>query len=623
MERVLKFFFRFVLFWLVVFFINRAIFLISVVSFLDGASPMHAARSFLSGWLLDLSSIGYLLVLPLLLATLSIIFSSGLISRLSNIIVSIFIILYCLICFGELFLYREWMTKLTMQALLHFRHPAEVFQSAQTHTIVLFFLFSITFSAAYIIFYLRSVACNRHAPQGSVSHRKKIIAALAWMFVLAPINFLMVRGGWSAIPVSDSDAYYSQNHILNDAAVNPLWSLARNILEYTTHQEENPYIFMSDDAATANLEKMMSVEKDTTAYFLSIGKPNIVFLVLEGFTSYALPNFGGDNFAPYLDSISRKGISFTKCYAAAYASDQGIPAIFSAYPSTPKISITNQSSKTKDLPCISRDLKTLGYQSGFLFGGQLSYGNIKSYLYNARFDVLRERDDFPEFTPEGHLGIHDIDMVPLAVQELNKAHAPFMYAWFTISSHSPYDIPEPIRDLTESRENKYVNTLVYTDRAIRLFFEEAKRQAWYSSTLFVIVSDHSHLNQRNISLEDKEYHHIVSFFYGDVIRPEFRGMKIETITSQLDIAPTLLKQLHLDTRRYIFGKNNMNPHSPSFAYYDYHYGSGFITDSCFISRKLKEDGFFLNTCKDTSAGNPIRIMHEAFLQKTFEDYLAR
>src|SRR6187401_2294296 len=110
----------------------------------------------------------------------------------------------------------------------------------------------------------------------------------------------------------------------------------------------------------------MHVEKDTTTYILSSAKPNIVFLILEGFTAYAVPNFGGDNYAPFLDSLSRNGVAFTRCYSAAYTSDQGMPAILSAYPSTPKISITNQSSKTKELPCISRDLKKLGYESGYI-----------------------------------------------------------------------------------------------------------------------------------------------------------------------------------------------------------------------------------------------------------------
>jgi len=623
MNRVLKFILRFIFFWLVVFFFNRIIFLLSAISFFHEASFLHALHSLFSGWMLDISTIGYLLPIPGLLCTLYVIFAKPWMNRLSDIAVGIFVVLYCLICFGELFLYREWTTKLTMQALLHFRHPAEVFRTTQVHITILFFLLSIILSGAYIYFYRRRISEYRQEEKPNLSTGKKIMVALISLLILAPVNFLMIRGGWRAIPISDSDAYYSPNHVLNDAAVNPLWSLAHNIIEYTTHQEDNPYVFMSDSEAGERLKNMQAIEKDTTIYFLSSEKPNIVFLILEGFTAYALPNFGGDPFAPFLDSISRNGISLTRCYAAAYASDQGIPAILSAYPSTPKISITNQSSKTSNLPSISRDLMPMGYHTGFIFGGQLNYGNIKSYLYNTRFDAVLERDDFPELTPDGHLGIQDGDMAPLAIKELNKAKQPFLYAWFTISTHSPYDIPVPMKNLAEGRENEYMNTIVYSDNALRDFFAQAKKQSWYSNTLFVVVSDHSHFCQRDFSIEDKEYHRIVSFFYGDVIKQEFRGKKIETVTSQLDITPTLLKQLHQPTQKYIFGKDNMNPCSPDFAYFDYHYGSGFITDSCYISRKQNSIAPVANSCVDTSANNNIRKMHEAFLQKTFQDYLSR
>ncbi len=623
MKRMLKFIFRFIFFWLGVFFLNRIIFLLSATSFFSDASFSHVLRSLAWGWLLDLSTIGYLLPLPGALFTLSVIFPVRWIMRLSNMVVSVFIVIYCMICFGELFLYREWTTKLTMQALLHFRHPGEVFRTAQLHISFLFFFLSIVFSTGYILFYLRKVAARISENELTSGTRSKIVLTTLSLTVIAPINFLMIRGGWSAIPVSDSEAYYSPYNVLNDAAVNPLWSLAHNTLEYTTHQEVNPYEFMSATEAEAGLKKMLSVGKDTTEYFLTTEKPNIVFVILEGITAYALSNFDGDNYAPFLDSISREGISLTRCYAAAYASDQGIPAILSGYPSTPKISITNQSSKTKNLPSVSRDFKSLGYETGFIFGGQLNYGNIKSYLYNTQFDVVVERDDFPESVPDGHLGIHDGDMAPLVINELSKARQPFLYSWFTISTHSPYDIPVPIKKISGGRENDYMNTIIYSDGAIREFFSGAKKEPWYSNTLFVIISDHSHFCQRDIGIEDKEYHRLVSFFYGEVIKPEFRGRKIKSVTSQLDIAPTLAKQFRLSTEKYEFGKNIMNPYSPSFAYYDYHYGSGFVTDSCFISRKKGDKDVFISSCKDPDRTRQLRRQHEIFLERSFLDYLSR
>lgn len=621
MKRELKFLLRYILFWLLVFLLNRIVFLVSAIIFFKGAAFTHILRALVSGWLLDLSTIGYLLPVAGFLITLHAIYQKRWMLSLCNFYVGFFIVIYCLTCFGELFLYQEWTTKLTMQALMHFEHPGEVFRTSPTSVTIMFFLFSLIFSSAYYLFYKKFVAI-KYQPETNYTSNQKILVGSVSVLLLIPLNFLLIRGGWRPIPISDSDAYYSSNSALNDAAVNPLWNLQKNIYEYAVHQEENPYIFMDDAESAAGLKKIMHVEKDSTIHILTTEKPNIVFLILEGYTAYAIPNFGGDPYAPFLDSISRNGVAFTKCYSAAYTSDQGMPAILSAFPSTPKISITNQSSKTKDLPCISRDLKKIGYESGYIFGGQLNYGNLKSYLYNAGYDVVIERADLPESTPEGRLGIQDGDMAPLVLEKIDKAKPPFSYAWFTISTHSPYDIPVPMKKISE-RENEYVNTLVYTDQALRNFFESAKKKSWYSNTLFVFVSDHSHLNQKGFILDDKEYHHIVSFFYGDVIKPEYRGLKVEAITSQLDITPTLLAQLNLPTDQYIFGKNILNPYSPSFAYYDFHDGSGFITDQCYIARKMKGKNFTMNTCTDSLVMKDLRWKHEVFLQEIFKNYLAR
>src|SRR5688572_1415580 len=297
MKDLLRFLYRYIIFWLFVFLVNRIVFLISASAFFDGEIFFHVLKSLWSGWLLDIATTGYLLPVPGLLITLYILVQKKWLLTLCNFVTGFFIVIYCLLCFGELFLYQEWTTKLTMQALLHFQHPAEVFRTSPVHVSILFFFLSALFSTGYYLIYKKQVAL-KHALLEKYKKKHMVVVAIAALLIFIPVNFLMIRGGIAAIPISDSDAYYSSNSALNDAAVNPLWSLAKNILEYTSHQEDNPYVFMSDEEATAGLNKIMRVEKDTTELILTTSKPNIVFIILEGFTSYALPNFGGDNYAP-------------------------------------------------------------------------------------------------------------------------------------------------------------------------------------------------------------------------------------------------------------------------------------------------------------------------------------
>jgi len=639
MGRLLKYLVFFFLFWFIVFTANRLVFLFSIVFLLNDASEPHILHSLFAGWLLDLSTIGYIALLPVLTATLYFIFRKKWIGSIADFIVFFTIVIYCMICFGELCVYREWRSKLTMQALLHFRHPAEVFQSATTKQIIWFFSLTVIFSFLYIGLFRKKFSLARNEFKSRPSLIKRVITGILFLPVFLYFDVILIRGGWQPIPISESDAYYSQHHELNDVAVNPAWNLVHDMLEYSSVQKENPYLFMKDEEANKEMQQMFGNRgmgsDSTTINILTTGKPNIVFLILESYTAYAIPAFGGDPYALFLDSLARAGICFSNCYAAAYVSDQGIPAILSSYPSAPHTAVINQISKSVNLPCIAKDLKPLGYHSGFLFGGQLNYGNIRSYLFNMNFDRIKEGKEFLSSHPPipaqsiGKLGIHDRAMAPLAVEEISKAAQPFIYAWFTISSHSPYDIPEPIKPL-EKKENDYVNTLVYTDKAIQDFFAAASKQPWYHNTLFVIVADHSHPTHRDYSIEEKEYHHIPLIFFGDVIKPGYRGKKIDDVVSHLDIVPTLLNQIHGKnttnagtSNQYTFGKNIFDPQLTHFAYYVYFSGTGFIENDCYISVQKEGRAVIRNTCADSSRTRQLLHKEEAFLQKAFEDYLKR
>ena len=95
-------------------------------------------------------------------------------------------------------------------------------------------------------------------------------------------------------------------------------------------------------------------------------------------------------------------------------------------------------------------------------------------------------------------------------------------------------------------EDKFRSTAYYTDSCVGAYIHEAKKQSWYKNTLFVLVADHGHRLPKN---EFENYHpnryRIPLLFYGDVIKPGFRGTKITKVGNQTDIAATLLNQLRI------------------------------------------------------------------------------
>jgi phosphoglycerol transferase MdoB-like AlkP superfamily enzyme len=366
----------------------------------------------------------------------------------------------------------------------------------------------------------------------------------------------------------------------------------------------------------------MKVKKDTTEQFLKISKPNIVFILLESWSAYCIKSFGGDDYAPFMDSLSREGIRFTKMYPAGYVSDQGIPAVLSGYPGLSRIAVINESSKSVPLPCISQDLKKYGYQSGFVFGGDLNYGNIRSYVFNKKFDVIKEERDFDSDLPRGKLGIQDGDMADEYLRSLNEAKSPFVYSWFTLSSHMPYDHPGEKKQLVKS-ENDYVNSVIYSDEALRKFFNGAKKQDWYKNTLFVLVADHSHATHKEFNVYDPEYHRIPLVFFGDVIIDSLRGKNIDKVYSQLDITYSLLKQMKMseESNQYIWSKDMFNPYSRPFAFYCCYSGSGFITNEGFVGYQHGVTELIFNSTKDKKTlSDSLTMFGKAFQQSVYEDY---
>lgn len=572
---------------------------------------------------LDLSMIGYLVAIPFLLTTIYYFLQKKIIGQLIHFFNYLFIVIYSLTAVGEACLYREWKSKLSMQALQHFLHPSEVFKTTSLGLTFLFFGLSAIFIFLFIKLYNRKISLQLVVPLNVESFLKRSWKGLLYFVVIIVFSGLSIRGGLQQIPIQSSDAFFCTQPIANDVAVNPLWNIVYNIVDYENHFKENPF----KDFAQADADKLVSdlykVEKDTTIQFLSNARPNIVFIIMESWSASVIKSFGGDDFAPFVDSLSRQGIRFSKLYPAGYVSDQGIPAVLSGYPSVSRISVINQSSKSAKLPCINQDLKAYGYQSGFVFGGDLNYGNIKSYVFNKEFGVVKEEKDFDSNLDRGKLGIQDGDMQKEYLRYLNEAKQPFVYSWFTLSSHMPYDYPGDKKQLVNHKENDYINSIGYADNSFRQFFEQAKKQPWYSNTLFVIVADHSHADHHDYSVYDAEYHRIPLLFFGDVIKSEFRGKNIETVFSQLDIPVTILKQMGLnkEATQYTWSKNMFNPTVNHFAYYCSFAGGGVVSDSGSIGYQHGLAEPVINHLpKNKILVDSLTKITKAFQQSVFEDY---
>jgi phosphoglycerol transferase MdoB-like AlkP superfamily enzyme len=143
--------------------------------------------------------------------------------------------------------------------------------------------------------------------------------------------------------------------------------------------------------------------------------------------------------------------------------------------------------------------------------------------------------------------------------------------------------------------------------------------------LFILVADHGHRLPRNIAeAYDPVKYHIPLLFFGDVIKPEYRGKKINKLGGQTDIAATLLAQLGLSHNQFTWSKDLLNPTSKDFAFFNWDNGFGFMTPQQSISydnsgRRIVYKG---NKNAGEAATDKTLQQGKAFLQVVYTEYMA-
>ena len=534
---VIKSFLKQVLFWLLFFQMNRLVFLVYHLPEISKLPVFTALASFIYGIRLDLSTVGYVIAFPFLLLVFQSLINHKIIGSISKTYTLLILLVFSIISSVELGLYDEWKTKMNYKALTYLEHPSEVVKTASWRiTIISIIAIIIQFSIGYLFF-------NKYVFQKTLAGKRSYLFTALFGLIMPFIIFLGIRGDLGPVPINQSSCYYSKSNILNDAAVNSGWNLMHSIVHNYKYLDKNPYLSYTPKEAQAIVDSVYSINKDTTISVLTTNRPNLVFILLEGWSADLIKSLGGyDSLTPNFDKLTKEGLLFTNMFSCGDRSEQGMASIFSGFPAQPNTTILKQVDKFEHLPCLKNDLAKLNYHSLYIFGGQLEYGNIKAYLTFNSFDKIIDFNDFSSTIPKGGLGYHDEYVFKRFLEEQNKMRTPFFASIFTLSTHAPYDYPMKNIFNWGGRENDYINSAVYADRCLGNYFEEARKQPWFANTLFVIIADHSHNSPRDWDFKTAPYKHIPFLLYGNVLKTEYKGNKLERVSSQVDVPSTHIQE---------------------------------------------------------------------------------
>ena len=609
---------RIYLFWLVFFALERLFFII--IDFVmiknTGAGMGEVLQAFWYAIPLDIAMASYFVSISWLILSVQNFYNRPFLDRIHQTYQTILIVINSLIVVGNIGIYPEWKMKLNFKALEYLTRPAEVLESNQTSKSILeVFLMVLIITFSIWLF-------NRFYFKRTQDASPNSIAKLVFVLIIPLFVFIGMRGGTKEIPISQSQSYYTQNDVLNDLSVNTTWNLMYSITNTMEISDNNVFNAYLEKDAWYEVKQLHSVAKDTTVSILNSKHPNVLFLIMESWSGDLVNSIGGKSgLTPRFDSLAKKGLNFTHLYSSGNRSQQGLASILGGFPALPITTLTTSPEKMRQSATMTSLFNNANYNTAFYYGGQLQYGNIKAYLLHNKFQVIIEEADLDKKLPRGKLGVHDGEMFPYVLQQLNEMPKPFFVNYFTLSSHSPYDQPMKTVINWNDSEDKFHNSVYYTDSVLGAFIAEAKKQDWYKNTLIVIIADHSHQTYTHRAIYQANYRHIPMLFLGGALKEEYRGMSYNKICSQTDLTTTVLKQLNMDASQFPWSKNLMNPYSPEFAYFELNQGFGWIKPQGFIAYDHFNKRFFANTIKDSTQTEEALFEGASYLQTLFQEYI--
>ncbi len=449
-------------------------------------------------------------------------------------------------------------------------------------------------------------------------------AVILYFLLVPPLWLVTARGGFTGLPISQSDSYFSNKQILNDIAVNPIWNITHSIAYGYNSFETNPYHFMDDEKAQEIYKQLFHSSADSFPDLLTTNRPNIVLIMLESWSADAIQSIEPHelNFTPEFGELEKNGLFFTEVYSSGMRTQQGFASILSGYPSLPETFITNFPEKSKQLPAISSSLKKEGYQNSFFYGGELIFGNLKAFLYDHHFDKITDQNDIKGNFQKLKLGYHDEVMLPYWIENLKEEKEPFFSSLLTVSSHRPYEQPKPDHFKEEILRINYLNAIYYADSCLGDFMERAKKESWYANTLFIFVADHGHPSHIRQPYLNFNVAHIPLLLYGEVIRTEYRGKRMNQLMNQHDLAALLLSQLHISHQEFKWSKNPLAQNYHPFAFQDMYNGFGFKTPSGtvhFYNNQLQKHTF--SSPEDSVNLEDALLKGKGYLQLLFQEVI--
>ena len=378
------------------------------------------------------------------------------------------------------------------------------------------------------------------------------------LLAFAPFCVAGMRGGWTRdirpITISNANNYCdrpTEAGIVLNTPFSLIRTIGKNNFEVTAYFDSK-----------AELESVFNPIHlpDTTSR--TPRTKNVVVIIIESFGREYIGTYnrhvpGYKGYTPFTDSLLANGaLTYRYSYCNGRKSIDGMPSILSSIPMFVEPFFLSPYS-INHVSGLADCLNQKGYETAFFHGAERGSMGFMAFARATKFKEYYGREDFVadhrtrgDKDYDGWWGISDEPFMQYMCMKQTEMNQPFMTALFTLSSHHPFRVPEPYKDVfkEENPDMPIYKVIRYTDMALQHFFASARQQPWFQNTIFVITSDHT-----NMTAID-EYKTDLGGFCSPVIfydpSGEMGSGMVDAIAQQTDIMPTILEHvLQFDGQR--------------------------------------------------------------------------
>lgn len=468
--------------------------------------------------------------------------------RLAFMAVYIFTLLF--VSVSEFIFWDEFGVRFNFIALDYLVFTTEVIGNIRESYPVGTILTSLAVLTGFCLYALRNrvnVAAAIFAPRLGQLLLGLTLCVLAWggMFRLKPPEFAV-------------NAY--ANELADNGWRSFIWAARQNRLDYRQFYAVRP-----DEEVLARLSTLSGspqpaqVVQSMEGRFIKTGAasgqrpPNVVVVMMESLSAEYMGTFGNTKgLTPNLDALAEEGVLFTRLFAAGTRTVRGLESLSAALPPLPGKSIVRWPERG-DLDTLGKVMGRNGWNPYFIYGGYGMFDNMNEYFSRSGYQV-RDRMNFPEdpkvFT--NIWGVADENLFDEVIRTMDRETAlgaPVFAHVMTTSNHVPFTYPDGRIDIPSPGGRP--GGIKYADYAVGHFIAEARKKPWFDNTIFLFVADHCARSAGKTSIPVYRYHIPAIIYAPKLVEPR----RVDTLVSQIDLAPTLLNLVGLGDQSTFVGRD--------------------------------------------------------------------